>query len=333
MEKGQEKDYRDPHSVWEEITGDPGASDPDGSGVGASGCVETWDTDSVPCRCGCGTLIPAKDRKGRPRKFVLGHQIVSKEIDYNGRALELNAHAPLCACGCGERLSVDGDVLRSKRILNFRWRSFLAGHNTRKKLLDFTADQRTLLLGTLLGDSSILYPYSGARSPRISFNHGPKQEQWARYKAERLPSLRFDVKSVPNCGYGTISIRGSSVCHPHLVPIFDLVNRDGKKCITTEWLDALSEEAIAWWYMDDGSLHPSDFVTLHTEGYSRGEVDIVVDWFRSRGYSCKASNSKGKYWIVLFKAESSRMLVEDLAPYAAPGMEYKFRLRHGSLEM
>lgn len=43
----------------------------------------------IKCKCGCGTLIQARDKKNRPRLYVKGH---------SGRVDIVEC---LCACGCG----------------------------------------------------------------------------------------------------------------------------------------------------------------------------------------------------------------------------------------
>ena len=35
-------------------------------------------TEQIECGCGCGTLIPKWDRKGRPGRYVVGHQLRGK---------------------------------------------------------------------------------------------------------------------------------------------------------------------------------------------------------------------------------------------------------------
>ena len=61
------------------------------------------------CLCGCGTLIPAVDGKGRPRWFLQGHQ------RYNLK---------LCACNCGTLIPLKNS--RGER------RYFAPGHYDKK---------------------------------------------------------------------------------------------------------------------------------------------------------------------------------------------------------
>lgn|ERR1035437_1134704 len=52
----------------------------------------------VQCACGCGAWFYRYDETGRPRKYVSGHNSVSKP-------------KPVCACGCGKTLS--GPAIRN----------------------------------------------------------------------------------------------------------------------------------------------------------------------------------------------------------------------------
>jgi hypothetical protein len=77
----------------------------------------TTEVSDQLCECGCGEFTMVSPRtnrhrdyvKGRPRRFVNGHQ---------ARARERGPQAP-CACGCGELVPV--------------WRKFVLGHGGRRR--------------------------------------------------------------------------------------------------------------------------------------------------------------------------------------------------------
>lgn len=68
----------------------------------------------IACACGCGTLIAAIDRYGRPRRFVNYH---GGRAPRGGRKWE--PVSPIsCACGCGETLGSHDRQGRPRRFVN-----------------------------------------------------------------------------------------------------------------------------------------------------------------------------------------------------------------------
>ncbi|RLC75608.1 MAG: hypothetical protein DRJ03_30015 [Chloroflexi bacterium] len=277
----------------------------------------------IPCLCGCGQFIPSVDKKGRARRYVPGHQ-PRRRVDWEERTADINAGAPMCECGCGERLSVRREVVERKRIKRWKWPRYIMGHNRRRSISSVSDAELGLVAGTLLGDSSLVYPHAKARSPRLSFNHGKSQEEWVRYKALRLPSLCVAVTDRPNDGYGEMCCRGDSACHPGLCEMRDIAYQDGEKRVTRRWLDLVSEEGMAWWFMDDGSRSSGDVVRFHTEGFCSADVDIIVGWLCDNGYSAHSLPNR-QYYVVYLASESSRRFARDKRRFSIPSMEYKFR--------
>lgn len=67
--------------------------------------------DTIPCACGCGTLINKIGTDKRPRRFVSGHQFKGNTYGQKPYSLDdIFAQAkplrPCCQCGCGEKLVI-----------------------------------------------------------------------------------------------------------------------------------------------------------------------------------------------------------------------------------
>ena len=74
--------------------------------------------DTIPCECGCGTVIHKIGTDGRLRRFARGHQFYGntygqKSYDFASILEQAQAIRPLCACGCGEQLEIP-DFLQKK---------------------------------------------------------------------------------------------------------------------------------------------------------------------------------------------------------------------------
>lgn len=186
-----------------------------------------------------------------------------------------------------------------------------------------------LIYGTLLGDSSIGYAHNKCRFPRLYSNHGGKQQAWAEYKASRLPSLQIRTSTAANGGWGKTHIRSRSCNHSGLVPVLQTVKHGGIKIVSASWLDSISDEGMAWWYMDDGSVSFSPSGTpvihFHTEGFSRDESALICDWLDTKYLNAHISHDGREHTFVSLDAKSSRCWLRHYKKYSIPSMDYKFR--------
>ena len=311
--------------------------------------------DTIPCECGCGTLILKYGTDRRIRRFFRGHQFKGNTSGQKPYSLETILSAveplrPLCACGCGERLRVPQFMQQKghgvKGILSYWQRHpYSRGHGIWEKRTENFVDSfgslstasLGLVYGTLLGDCAITFPNAHSRFPRLAWTHSRTQQAWSEYKASRLPELRPSVRDVDNSGYGESSSVGCTACHPELLEIFQVVNpdRQGKR-VSADWLKRITPEGIAWWYMDDGSLsltpRGSPSIQLHTEGFGLEENQLIASWLSALGYSAKAStyvrSKTGRsYHYISMGAVAAGKFLADFKPFAIPSMAYKFRDR------
>lgn len=196
-----------------------------------------------------------------------------------------------CKCGCGQ--------LHVKVDKNGRLRDYIKGHaktGGRKSSKNGAISNKEtgLIYGTLLGDSGIYYATSSSKSPRLQSTHSIKQKEWAHYKAHSLPSLNIKYRTIENKGYGNISVVSTGASHTDLVKIHDCVYKNKKKVITLDWLNNISEEGWAWWYMDDGSINFSSSlkantasIQFHTEGFNNEGINILSKYLLDKGFKNK----------------------------------------------
>lgn len=282
----------------------------------------------ISCACGCGELIEAVGDRGRPRKVVNQRHAARlatppERVDWQKRAAEWNARAPECACGCGVRLHRTPAQMEA-RMPDAR---FLQGHGHRRaSLQSLSSRERSIVLGLLLGDVSISIPH---KTPRLAFTHGLVQKRYALHKMEVLERLGWWWQEAQTSGYtDNRGIRGSSSCTPALAEIYDLTRPDGgRKTVSQTWLEQLDDRSLAYWLMDDGSVVFDEGrviqAALHTEGFTEAEHDLMVGWFRSRGYSqITKAKSKG-YWYLYIPRPDAEQLVEAVRPFVHKSMEYK----------
>ena len=134
--------------------------------------------DTIPCECGCKTLIYKYGMDGRMRRFAAGHQFKGNKYgakSYNLSEILKQAEAiqPLCKCGCQDKLDIP-NFLRKKgkgiQSIQSYWKKnpYKKGHgiwdlrseNFINSSEQLQKKQLGLIYGTLLGDGSIDYPNS-----------------------------------------------------------------------------------------------------------------------------------------------------------------------------
>lgn len=311
------------------------------------------------CACGCGERldIPTiaehlsvtyiqKYWQKHPTKQ--NHRIVQSIPE---RIAELEASRPLCACGCGKLLDIPTHFFTRSHPVNAQtvqkhWQKhpYRQGHgiwNTRTESYleafeTLDAECLGLIYGTLLGDSSITYPNSHSRFPRLTFIHSEQQKEWLEHKAQRLAQLHPTTWSAPNMGYssGKTAFYCRTACHPQLREVCAVVKPEpsGKKTVTQDWLNQVTSEGLAWWYMDDGSLSitrtNSPSIRLHTQGFSIEENQLLVAWLNDWGYAAKlhyARKAEKRYPYIYMGARATRQWLSDLKAFSIPAMAYKFR--------
>lgn len=316
--------------MWEENKMHRQSQDKNKKGMGEDGRTDDGGC-SFYCECGCGQEL-FRDARGRKRRFVLGHQVKKRSREqWDSIRIKMLESRPLCECGCGEHVrsryaeSLDTFIKHKGETGFYR---FISGHQFRQDSWHYTptALQQQAIYGTLLGDSSIVYPNSASTAPRLEFTHGKVQKEWAEYKAMHLHGMGFTIRETANAGYGERSIVGLSTCSEFLKSVYDNVRTREGKVVTHGWLDRIGEIGLCWWLCDDGSQSGNGF-NIHTEGFSDDEQVIIKEWFaRNYGQVTIANNAKGHKYIYV-NAETMDKIYAAIKPHIPRPMRYKFLYR------
>ena len=191
-----------------------------------------------------------------------------------------------------------------------------------------TKHEDQIIRSSAIGDGCILYPYKGAKNPRLSWNMGNKSH--AEFICESFSFLGATIKEEANKGFGDITFRVTTKVSPVLAKYHNELYQDGKKIITSEYLSKLEAEGWAWWFMDDGHTdHKGKVMFLHTEGSPFDEVEriklalskfIGVD---ASIHSYIGGAKKRKMHCIRLNKKATHELTKKIAPYFCSGMEYK----------
>lgn len=213
----------------------------------------------------------------------------------------------------------------------------------------FVNKNRSLIYGMLLGDSSIINRGSHAM---LRVYHAEDQKALVMYKYELLKEVAPTPPKVYQCKWGQPKWYFYTAADTEWQKVWSTFHQDsipkvvnGKKVfykrVTQRILDALDDQGLAFWIMDDGSYTgrqahnaslPMWKFTLHTEGYSREENDLIAGWFRKRyGISATAMQSKKKlkdgtdvnYWFIRIGWREFDKIVPCVEKYIHPSMVHK----------
>lgn len=273
------------------------------------------------CLCGCGQRLLDSDVFTRH-----GHSKRVSRSQWKSAFEDVNRFAPQCLCGCGQktRLSfTDWKKWCKQRTLYAA--DYADGHCgcTSNQSLELTTEERQAILGTLLGDSSIGYPNSYSKSPRLSSTHGYVQREWAEHKAKFLHRLDAKTRVAKNDGWGDMSVCTATACNPSLIDIDKLVKRRGKKNVSREWLNSIGDIGLAWWLCDDGSV-TANSMFLHTEGFSQKENELIADWFcDSIGKATVVYNKAKDLYFISIASWTQIEVGKRVSQYVPECMRYK----------
>lgn len=194
--------------------------------------------------------------------------------------------------------------------------------------------ERAFILGCVIGDGH-LRKRDGNVS--LSITHCAKQREYLEWKVLKLSSALnngrvANIREVDNNGYVGFSWEKG---HKYLRILYKWFYKNKTKSISRYLLNFLTEEAIAVWYMDDGSLsykkrdgeiHAREF-TLNTY-LSLEENQIIVDYFKEAwSIEFKIVKSKNHYRLRCGGREGWK-LIKLIKPYIVPCMLYKIDMQY-----
>jgi len=190
--------------------------------------------------------------------------------------------------------------------------------------------QTQIILGSLLGDASI----SRMRKSYIfSITHGHKQYKYVKFISEKLGVKLYKCsasKSFSRHKYKwKISYCNKQVLHN----IFNIVKNKEIKTINNRWLNLITPEGIAYWFMDDGSStyarDTSILVRFSTYSYSLQEIEKLQGLLYKYGVLTSMSHTdRGKGVVLSIRQISVNKFMDLISPYVHSSMKYKLKYRN-----
>lgn len=210
------------------------------------------------------------------------------------------------------------------------------------------AEFKGQLAGMLLGDAGVFK--SGGKNAYLTIQHTEKQKEYLLYKKAILENLTAvtmneykggTYKKNPNTNYRIKTRR-----HPLYTRIRDIAYKNNRKQVNRTWLSWLTNEGLAFWYMDDGSLSKSRSynksgkyriasrrIYLNTCDFSLEENELLCDFVEKRFgikfYPNKAGEYQGRvYYRLVAGAQQANRFFDIIRPFIIPSMEYKLDMEY-----
>lgn len=178
--------------------------------------------------------------------------------------------------------------------------------------------QKSALIGSLLGDSSISKKYI------LNIGHGLKQEEYYKHKIQLFsPNIKFleyrreKIDKRTNNLY--MSLQAYSNKYEDIVNLKELLYINGKKEITKEILKDFNEISLAYLYMDDGNYEKYG-AKIALCNFSNNSLILFQNFLKNK-WNIDTSIHKDK--TVYIKANSKKIFIQLISSYIIPSMLYK----------
>ncbi len=209
---------------------------------------------------------------------------------------------------------------------------------TYKQTIRLSARQRSIIVGTLLGDGH-LETLNHGRTYRLKIEHSLKQREYVDWLYQELkplvsaaPRMRIHSGVLPQGTKCEIALYGFSTYSLGALRFYgqQFYTDEKKKVIPRMLRKILTPLAIAIWYLDDGSFKSKRHRTfiIHTHGYTVPELKNAQEVLMQYGIETtlhRQVREAHTYWRVYVLSESAERFAKLIARVVReiPSMQYK----------
>lgn len=189
--------------------------------------------------------------------------------------------------------------------------------------------QKQILLGKMLGDGSLSASVGGTRS--VTFGHKKAHTEYRDWTVRGLQDLAgVNPKDVIS-GYGVEMCRGKTIESSYIAQYFQSwITSEGKQ-VPSSVIKDLGPIALAFWYMDDGSLShqpdQEDRANFAICAFNAQSVSNLVEAFKKFNIKATPYVASGYHRLRLNADEAEKFFIL-IAPYVPPSMQYKLPKRY-----
>lgn len=197
-----------------------------------------------------------------------------------------------------------------------------------KSTLRLSEEQKEVLIGILLGDAT-LETQNGGRTYRLKIEHSLKQKayaehlyklfnDWARTKPWERKVTLPNGKTYTNIVFSTLS-------HSSLRFYAHQFYRGRVKVVPRLVERWLTPKAVAYWFMDDGSIKSkqSKGVIFNTHGYQKHEIKRLIEVLLEKFHLEAKLRSQKEGYQIYVSGKSYDNFTKLVLPHILPEMTYK----------
>lgn len=198
--------------------------------------------------------------------------------------------------------------------------------------MKLNAIQKEILFGITLGDAHFETQNQGI-SYRIKFEQSLKHEAYLNHLYlifkdwVRTPPKQRIIKYKNN--RESINVRFATVSDAVFTFYGKQFYKDKKKIVPKLIHRWLTPRALAYWYMDDGSMKSKESkgVLLNTQGFAYKEILCLCEVLtKNFNLSCWPRKQKNKTYQIYISGRSYQVLRDTIYDFLIPEMRYKFPL-------
>lgn len=191
--------------------------------------------------------------------------------------------------------------------------------------LELTPLQKQVVIGKILGDGNI-------RDNYLTFSHEKSYEDYIRWTLKCLGSIASPTIQTWISGFGSDMLRAYTGSFRSIGQFARQFYNDKRKFVPSSLVDMTTPIAIAFWYMDDGSLNhtdgSNDRAIFATQSFTDDDCLILIKCLEKFAISARIQkNTKNQNTLVL-NADDAELMFLLIAPYIAPSMQYKLPERY-----
>lgn len=216
-------------------------------------------------------------------------------------------------------------------IYSFRKRNNIKRDNLLiNKAIKMTKRQKSIIIGSLLGDASLIKTNI---NPFFSCEHGIKQLEYCKWKAEELASIgaKFVISKRKTIDKRTGLYYESAICklpsNPEFLFLYNNLYKNKKKTITSDYLKDFDTLSLAILFMDDGYYSGSS-ISIATNCFDKEDLLLLTEFFKIKFNLTFHINSNHSIYLLKKDFEHFKNLV---LPYMKQELLYKLSLNHVNL--
>lgn len=217
--------------------------------------------------------------------------------------------------------NIVGSRMKTSKFWTSQWSAI-------KKNLVLTQKQKSLIIGSLLGDGTMRVGHD-AYNANFKVEQGLQQKDFVFWKYEILKPWVFTPPKL-SYRYDSTGARYKkswwfrTVRHPLLTSIYNQFYTNKVKIVPKKIDSQLNELGIACWIMDDGSYSKSKIIDISTYSFTLKEVKKLLDVISNRFFiQGKYYRDRDKGFRIYFSKNETKKLISLIEPHIIDSMRYK----------